>query len=47
MDWQALVLTARLAVVVSAVLLAIGLPLAYWITFSSWRWKLIAEAVFA
>ncbi|HXZ78321.1 MAG TPA: molybdate ABC transporter permease subunit [Terriglobales bacterium] len=46
MDWEAFALTARLALVVSTVLLGIGLPLAYWITFSNWRWKPIAEAVF-
>ena len=34
---QALALTLRLAVVVSLILLAISLPLAYWLTFSRWR----------
>jgi molybdate transport system permease protein len=47
MDWQAFWLTLQLAVVVSAVLLAIGLPVAYWIAFSSWRWKFLVEAVVA
>ncbi|HMK30543.1 MAG TPA: molybdate ABC transporter permease subunit [Terriglobales bacterium] len=47
MDWQAFLLTGRLAVMVSAVLLAIGLPMAYWITFSGWRWKFVVEAVVA
>jgi molybdate transport system permease protein len=42
---QALALTLRLAVVVSAILLAVGLPLAYWLAFSRWRWKFFAEAV--
>ena len=42
---QALALTMRLAVVVSAILLAVGLPLAYWLAFSRWRWKFLAEAV--
>jgi len=42
---QALALTMRLAVVVSAILLAVGLPLAYWLAFSRWRWKFFAEAV--
>ena len=45
MNWQAFALTARLAILVSAVLLAVGLPLAYWITFSRWRWKFLLEAV--
>jgi molybdate transport system permease protein len=42
---QALALTMRLAVVVSVILLAVGLPLAYWLAFSRWRWKFFAEAV--
>jgi molybdate transport system permease protein len=46
-DWQTFSLTLQLAVVVSAVLLAIGLPIAYWITFSRWRWKFLVEAVVA
>jgi molybdate transport system permease protein len=47
MDWQAFWLTFRLAVIVTAVLLALGLPLAYWIAFSRWRWKFLFEAVVA
>src|SRR3954468_2956321 len=47
MDWQAFWLTFRLAVVVTAVLLVLGLPLAYWIAFSRWRWKFLGEAVVA
>src|SRR6202451_2967158 len=46
-DWQAFWLTAQLAFVVSAVLLILGLPLAYWIAFSRWRWKFLVEAVVA
>lgn len=46
-DWQAFRLTLQLAFIVSAVLLALGLPIAYWITFSRWRWKFLAEAVIA
>ncbi len=41
---QALTLTLRLAVVVSAILLAVGLPLAYWLAFSRQRWKFFIEA---
>jgi molybdate transport system permease protein len=44
-NWQAFALTARLATIVSVALLVIGLPLAYWITFSRWRWKFLLEAV--
>jgi len=47
MDWQAFWLTTRLATLVAAVLAVVGLPVAYWITYSRWRWKFIAEAVFA
>jgi len=47
MDWQAFWLTIRLAVLVAAVLVVLGLPIAYWIAFSRWRWKFLAEAVVA
>lgn len=47
MDWQAFWLTVRLAVLVSAVLTVIGLPIAYWITYSRWRWKFLIEALVA
>ncbi len=45
MNWQAFVLTARLAAIVAAVLLVVGLPIAYWITFSRWRWRFLVEAL--
>jgi molybdate transport system permease protein len=47
MDWQAFWLTIRLAVLVAAVLVIVGLPIAYWIAFSRWRWKFLVEAVVA
>jgi molybdate transport system permease protein len=47
MDWQAFWLTIRLAVLVAACLMVMGLPIAYWITYSRWRWKFLAEAVVA
>jgi molybdate transport system permease protein len=47
MDWQALWLTIRLAVLVATVLLGVGLPIAYWIAYSRWRWKFLVEAVVA
>src|SRR5450432_4564391 len=47
MDWQAFWLTIRLAMLVAAVLVAIGLPIAYWIAYSRWRWKFLVEAVVA
>jgi len=45
MDWQAIWLSVRLAVSTTLILLALGLPLAYWIAFSSRRWKFLVEAV--
>ena len=42
---QALALTLRLAMAVSFLLLLISLPLAYWLAFSRWRGKFLAEAV--
>ena len=47
MDWQAIVLTLRLAALVSLLLLFIGLPIAYWLAFTRVRWKFLAEAVVA
>ena len=46
-DWQAFWLTLRLALIVSALLFVIGLPIAYWIAFSRWRWKFLVEAIVA
>jgi molybdate transport system permease protein len=46
-NWQAFGLTLELAVTVSAILLVLGLPLAYWIAFSRWRWKFLVEAAVA
>jgi len=46
-DWQAFRLTLELAVVVSAILVMVGLPLAYWIAFSRRRWKFLVEALVA
>ena len=47
MDWQAILLSLRLAVSTTAILLVIGMPLAYWIVFSRRRWKFLVEAVVA
>jgi len=46
-DWEAFWLTLQLAVVVSSILLLLGLPVAYWISFSRWRWKFLIEAIVA
>jgi molybdate transport system permease protein len=47
MNWQALWLTLRLAAVVAAILLAIALPLGYWLAVSPRKWKFMVEAVVA
>src|ERR1017187_9097332 len=47
MDWQAIWLSVRLAVSTTAILLALGLPVAYWLTFSPRRWKFLMEALVA
>jgi molybdate transport system permease protein len=47
MDWQAFWLTTRLAVLVATTLVVVGLPIAYWIAYSRWRWKFLVEAVVA
>ena len=46
-NWQAFWLTLELAAVVSGILFALGLPIAYWIAFSRWRWKFLLEAAVA
>ncbi len=45
MDWQAIRLTVTLASLVSAILLVVSLPLAYWMTFSRRRWTFLVESV--
>ena len=47
MSWEALWLTLRLAVTVSALLLVLGIPIAYWLTRSRWRGKFLLEALVA
>ncbi len=47
MDWVAIDLSVRLALVVCDSLLVIGLPIADWLAFSSWRWKFLVESVVA
>ena len=45
MNWEAFALTGRLAVIVAAALLVLALPIAYWISFSRWKWKFLLEAL--
>jgi molybdate transport system permease protein len=47
MDWQAIWLSIQLATATTAILLLVGAPLAYWLTFSKRRWKFLVEAVVA
>jgi molybdate transport system permease protein len=44
---EALFLSVRLALCVSAILFAIGMPLAYWLAYSRWRGKFLVESVVA
>jgi molybdate transport system permease protein len=47
MDWQAIWLSMRLAASTTAILLVLGLPIAYWLTYSRRRWKFLVEALLA
>src|ERR1700678_4178768 len=47
MNWEAFWLTVRLAAIVSTLLVAIGIPIACWLTYSRWRWKFLVEAAVA
>jgi molybdate transport system permease protein len=47
MSGEALLLSLRLACTVSALLLAISLPLAYWLAFTGWKGKFLLESVVA
>jgi len=47
MNWDAIATTLKLAIITASVLAIIGLPVSYWVAFSKWRWKFLAEAVVA
>ena len=47
MDWQAIQLSLLLATATSLILLALGLPIAWWLASSRWRFKFLVEAVVA
>lgn len=47
MNWEALLLTARLAACTALLLVLIGLPLAYWLARTPWRGRIYLEAVVA
>jgi len=44
---DALLLSLRLALCVSAILFVIGVPLAHWLAFTTWRGKFLLEAIVA
>jgi len=44
---EALWLSLKLAACVAAILLAIGMPVAYWLAYSTWRGKFLLESVVA
>lgn len=47
MDWNAIFLTLRLALVVCTTELIVGTPIAVWLSFTRWRWKFLAESIVA
>ena len=44
-DFQPLILTFKLAFIVTAILFVIGVPLAFWIAFTKSRFKFIVETL--
>jgi len=47
MNWEAIILTLKLAGLTALILVVVGMPIAYWLTYSRWRWKFLAESVVA
>jgi molybdate transport system permease protein len=47
LDWVAIGLSLRLSFWTTLILLLLGLPIAHWLTFSGWRWKVLIEAIVA
>jgi len=47
MDIQALLLSMKLAFSVCAILMVVGMPIAYWLSVSRWRWKFLVESIVA
>jgi molybdate transport system permease protein len=46
-NWTAIWVTFKLASLTSIALLVLGLPIAYWLTYSKWRWKFLVESIVA
>ncbi|MFB3904077.1 MAG: molybdate ABC transporter permease subunit [Acidobacteriota bacterium] len=47
MNWDAVLISLKLAFLTTGVLAVLGLPLASWLAFSKWRWKFLLESVVA
>lgn len=47
MNWTAIWVTFKLAGLTATALLIVGLPIAYWLTYSKWRWKFLVESIVA
>lgn len=47
LNWIAIWVTFKLAGLTALILLVVGLPIAYWVSFSRWRWKFLIESVVA
>jgi molybdate transport system permease protein len=47
MNWLAIWVTFKLAGLTAISLLIIGLPIAYWLAYSGWRWKFMVESIVA
>jgi molybdate transport system permease protein len=44
---ESLWLSIKLAACVAAILLLVGMPVAYWLAYSTWRWKFLLESIVA
>ena len=47
MNWTAIGVTVKLATLTALILVTVGLPIAYWLSFSRRRWKFLIESVVA
>jgi molybdate transport system permease protein len=47
MNWTAILLTLKLAGLTALILVVVGTPIAYWLTYSRRRWKFLIESVVA
>ncbi len=45
LDWGPLLLTLKLSLITTGILLFVGIPLAYWLAFSRFRLKFLVEAL--